>query len=1226
MRRTGIVVLFFLFAVLSSAQSLTSIDGTVADPSKATIPGVTVELENTGNGSKRSATSDAQGRYAIQQLTPGTYNLTASAAGFSKKVISGVVLQVNTPATVNVDLEVGSVSETVAVSGEAEQVNTTDASLGAAIGTVPITQLPFEARNVALLLALQPGVTYFGENNPISGSVNGGKTDQANIILDGVDVNDQNTGRAFQSVLRVTLDSTQEFRTTTQNATADQGRSSGAQVSLVTKSGTNELHGSAYEYHRNTLTSANSFLNNMDGVERTKLIRNVFGVSVGGPIIKNRLFFFGNYEGRRDASEANVVRTVPTASFRAGTVTYLQKGGGIGQATPADLKSVDPLGLGVNPAVLAVLNQYPLPNDSSVGDGFNTAGFRFKAGVPLTWNTYIAKLDYQVDRSGKNTLSLRGNLQNDDYVDSTNLNSLAQFPGQAAASRALDNNKGLAASWISVIHPDLVSTFHYGFTRASGETTGAQTASQVTFRGIDPLTPQTRGLSRTVPLNQFSEDMALTKGAHDIRFGGVARIINNKSVSYQTAFSDSQVTYSYIAGTGRSFLLPDVASSFSSAYRTAATDLLGIVSFEDTTFRFNRDGSALPDGAPVRRNFADKEYELYAMDSWRVRPGLTVTYGLRYSISPPIHEVNGNQVSPTVNLGDWFTYRGDLGGAGLPQSLAGPLSFVLSDSKGGSPLYNMQKKNFAPRFAFAYSPQGDSGWKHKLFGGPGKTSIRAGFGMFYDLFGQSIARSFDSAAPGLTTDIQSGAGVYGTSELPRFTSVNNVPTSFFIPTPPTGGFPYTPPDGGFAIANSIDSGIKQPYTMNLNFTIGRELPKNWFVQGSYVGRLSRRSIANEDLAQTTNLRDPQSGITYYSAVNDLVLKARSNGGNGVNVNTIAPNPFWENQFPGLAGGGLTATQAAYNVFSQYPQDITSGLQVVDQFCDPSCSKHGPYSMFNSQYAALFGFRSVGKGDYHAMQWTAKKQFSEGSLFTFNYTFSKSIDLTSAAENQAAFDNPNLGSSGIILNSYNTALNRAVSDYDIRHQFTSFGVYQIPVGNGRKFLSNSNGVVNAILGGWQLGGIWTQTSGLPRSVNNSGVWPTNWNFSGFAQQVTPLATSSGSTKNATGISGDSGPNIFGDPKIAYSSFDNALAGQIGSRNVVRGDGYFSIDMNLNKRFIMPFNEHHSLQFRWEVFNITNTVRFNVATASLNYNSNGSFGKYIDLLNQPRVMQFGLRYEF
>jgi len=283
-------------------------------------------------------------------------------------------------------------------------------------------------------------------------------------------------------------------------------------------------------------------------------------------------------------------------------------------------------------------------------------------------------------------------------------------------------------------------------------------------------------------------------------------------------------------------------------------------------------------------------------------------------------------------------------------------------------------------------------------------------------------------------------------------------------------------------------------------------------------------------------------------------------------------------------------------------------------------------MFNSQYAALFAFRSVGKGNYHSMQWTAKKQFSDGSLMTFNYTLAKSIDLTSAAENQAAFDNPNLSSTGVILNSYNTALNRAVSDYDVRHQVSAFGVYQIPVGRSKKFLSNANGAVNAILGGWQLGGIWTQTSGLPRSVSNNGVWPTNWNFSGYAQQVTPLATSSGATKNAPGISGNSGPNIFSDPNVAYSSFDNALAGQIGSRNVVRGDGYFSIDMNLNKRFIMPYNEHHTLQFRWEVFNITNTVRFNVTSASLNYNSNGSFGKYIDLLNQPRVMQFGLRYEF
>ena len=240
-----------------------------------------------------------------------------------------------------------------------------------------------------------------GTADRLNGSVNGSKPDQNNITLDGVDVNDQNTRNAFQSVLRVTLDSVREFRTTTQNPTAEQGRGSGAQIALVTKSGTNDLHGSLYEYHRNTLTSANSFFNNRSGVPRQKLIRNTFGTSLGGPIKKNRLFYFLNYEGRRDASDGTATRLAPTASMRAGFVTYLNKSGGVSTTTPAQIKQVDPAGIGVDPAVLAVLSQYPLPNDDTQGDGFNTSGYRFKASQPVRLKTYIAKIDYTLDSSAK---------------------------------------------------------------------------------------------------------------------------------------------------------------------------------------------------------------------------------------------------------------------------------------------------------------------------------------------------------------------------------------------------------------------------------------------------------------------------------------------------------------------------------------------------------------------------------------------------------------------------------------------------------------------------------------------------------------------------------------------------------------------------------------------------------------------------------------------------------
>src|SRR5262249_6510829 len=265
---------------------------------------------------ERTTLTDAQGGYRLLALPPGTYTLVVTAKGFARYQQTNLQLLVNTPSTANVQLKVGETAETVTVSSEAPALNLVDASIGNPFNETQVKQIPLEGRNVPELLSLQAGVAYTGNREDLdkpaykdqdtrNGAVNGARSDQSNITLDGVDVNDQNTGYAFTSVLPVTLDSVQEFRVTTSNYNADQGEGSGAQVSLVTKSGTNNFHGSLYEYHRNTITSANDYfikaaeLRSGEPNVPDKLIRNIFGGSVGGPIQKNRLFFFVNYEGTR---------------------------------------------------------------------------------------------------------------------------------------------------------------------------------------------------------------------------------------------------------------------------------------------------------------------------------------------------------------------------------------------------------------------------------------------------------------------------------------------------------------------------------------------------------------------------------------------------------------------------------------------------------------------------------------------------------------------------------------------------------------------------------------------------------------------------------------------------------------------------------------------------------------------------------------------------------------
>src|SRR5215467_7600787 len=297
-----------------SQTSSTSLQGTVTDPSGAAIAGASVTLVSAESKTERTLTTDAQGEYRFPFLSPGTYTLRVNAKGFSGYEQKGLQLLVSTPATANVQLKIGQSSETVTVTSEAPALNTVDASLGNSFDETQVKQIPLDGRNVPELLSLQAGVAYTGNREDMqlaaykdqdtrNGAVNGARSDQSNISLDGVDVNDQNSGYAFTSVLPTTQDSVQEFRVTTSNYNADQGTGSGAQVALVTKSGSNQLHGSLYEYLRNTVTSANDYFVKQaelsSGQPNTpdKLLLNIFGASVGGPIRKDRLFFFANYEG-----------------------------------------------------------------------------------------------------------------------------------------------------------------------------------------------------------------------------------------------------------------------------------------------------------------------------------------------------------------------------------------------------------------------------------------------------------------------------------------------------------------------------------------------------------------------------------------------------------------------------------------------------------------------------------------------------------------------------------------------------------------------------------------------------------------------------------------------------------------------------------------------------------------------------------------------------------------
>lgn len=1221
-RFLNVLAAILLVSGMVFAQAVTSVSGRVTDPTGASIPGASIELENTGTGLKRTGKSDPAGLYSFLQVVPGDYRLTAKATGFATKVINDVRLLVNNPATVNIGLEVGAISETVAVTAEAVQVNTTDASIGNAIGTRAIAQMPLNARNIVGLLALQPGVVFITDDrddanstNYRNGAVNGGKSDQANVTLDGVDVNDQMDRYAFTSVLRMTPDAVQEFRVTTSNANADQGRSSGAQVALVTKSGTNEAHGSLYEYHRNTVTTANRYFLNSSGIERPKLIRNIFGASAGFAPLKNRLFFFGNYEGRRDARDQEAVRDVPSMDLRRGIVHYPRRDSTIATLQPADIVSRINGAGSINQAALQALQKYPQPNDNTRGDGLNLVGYRFKASTPLRWNTYITRLDYVLDESNNHTLFLRGNLQND------NESGMPQFPGQPPNQVTLRNNKGIAAGLSSVLRPTLVSNFRYGLTRVGAETTGIMNFGDVQFRGLSQIVGRNKALTQIIPVHTIAEDVNWTRGAHNIQFGAVLRFISNRRVNYANAFSTATINASWLVDSGGELNRPftDVSPSSVTLFRYALSHVLGLVTQGNANYNYLVDGTVLKEGDPVRRTFGAKEYEMYVQDTWKLNRALTVTAGLRYSLMPPIYEKSGQQVSPNVRIGEWFDLRGGLAQQGKSQMEAGRISFVPVN-QGGRSLYDYHKKNFAPRFSIAYSPQGDSGLSKFFFGGPGKSSIRAGWGMFYDMFGSGLMRSYDATAFGLSNALTNPSAQLTVATAPRFTAIDRVPQSILLPAPPAK-FPATYPDA-FAITNGLDDTLVPPYSMSLNLTAGREFRGGLYVQASYLGRLSRRSLVRRDAAMPTDLKDPKSGQTYFEAATMLSRMAVAE----VPAANVAKIPFWENMFSKIATSSQTATQVAYSRYAANLWDWTYALYQMDTGAGQGncaarnrCSNLGPYTFFHPQYSYLSVFSSVGGGNYHSAQVTVRKRFSGGDSIDANYTLSKSIDLRSLTETYPT------SSSGVLWNPWQPGLMKGVSDYDTTHILTMNGVYSLPVGRGKRYGGGISRAVDALVGGWQLAGGWRWSSGFPISVFSTGVWPTNWNNHNWALwNGTPVVTRQ--TKNAPAIAGQGGPNMFPDPRVAIKAFGPEYPGGIGTRNPLRGDGVFNIDTSVSKRFQMPYHEKHSLQFRWEVFNLTNTTVFDVDDVSLDVAVPGTFGKYTSTLSGARIMQFGLRYEF
>jgi hypothetical protein len=1291
-----------LFTTLVSAQTGTSsLRGVVSDPKGAVLPGATVTVSDKQNGFTRSTTTDGHGEYQFQQLPPSTYTVAVSGKGFAEVKQEGVQLLVGVPTTLNVGLQVQGQTITVEVTGEATHVNTTDATMGNAFESKQIVELPFEGRNPVEILSLQAGVTY---TNPTSGTAvnnmfdtragatNGGRSDQTNITLDGVDNNDQSSGFAFQGAVRPTLDSIEEFRVTTSNSNADAGRSSGAQVQLVTKGGTNSFHGAAEALNRSNIGEANDWFNEQaqigSGLKNIPpyLRRNTYAASLGGPIKKDRAFFYLGWERLVQHESTQTTRVVPSLNLRNGIVSYLcdvgdpncvvgntgggAAAGGLTVTTAAGqdptqfllatmsaptLALLDPAcsglgtcpqGPGADPSTQVILNSYPTPNtNAAVGaDGFNYQGYTFAGSTPVTLNTYVAKIDYNLTQNGNHRLFVRG-VMNGDTSDTA-----PQFPGMTANIAQTTVAKSLAVGYTAVLSQNLINNFHYGFVRQAIDQTGAGNVSYVILRGLDnPAGQSNDSYDVAVPVHNFIDDLSWTKGTHTFGFGGNLRIIGNIKNSTLTSFSDAVTNASWLNVSGIAnkntdldpgatlfapYNLPFVDSGFNNSYDYPVLALAGIITEVDKRYNFTTTGQTLSDGAPNLRHFLNHEFESYVQDSWRARPNLTITYGLRWTFLQPPYEKNGVQVAPTTSLNRWFKTRAQTQLSG--QAFNQPITFDLSgQANNGDPYWQDDFKNFAPRFAVAYSPGFDSGFLGKLFGGPGKSSIRAGAGMYFDHFGEGIVNTFDQDGSfGLSTLLTNTGGVQTVDGSPRMGPTNSLytlPLSLTTPSP-GASFPTTFPLNNFAVQWGLDDRLRTPYSYGFNFSFERELRHGFTIETAYVGRIGHRLMQQEDLGQPRDIVDPVSHMDYFGATRLLDNAVLS----GASEDSVATIPYWENLFgatsqgyggaAGCTSGASTPPTATQNMFDLmscgFVHNESTFQQIIDgvggSACFPGCITLGGAvqntpQYFASQFASLYAWRSIGNSAYNAGELLLRHTMSHGLQFDLNYTYSHSLDMGSDAERIGDLGGPG----DQIYDAWNPMLQRATSTFDTTQAINSNWVYELPFGRGKAMSLGGGKVANAVLGGWDLSGVLRWTSGFPFSVGNGAAWATNWDLSAFATQIGPTPAT-----GATVVNGQ--PNVFKNPSTAINSFRQDFAGEVGGRNTLRGPGYFDTDLGLHKLF--NITESQTLQFRWETYNAFNNVRFDALTANTGVDQASSFGIFTKTLTIYRRMEFAVRYQF
>jgi hypothetical protein len=1198
MRRLVFLLMAMMASVPLLAQGTTSrLVGTVTDAQGGVLPGANVTLTNGETGVSFSTTTSPSGTYVFEALQVGRYTVTIEIAGFKRFVATGNVVTIGVPTTVNAKLELGGLAQTVEVTGTATAVQLgTSGNIGATVQAREIQDLPIvgtRGRNPLDLLTVLPGVVS-GANTGGGIHVHGARDRSWNYTLDGIDTNESSAGGSNFSPLRTNPDSLTEFRVITGNATAEFGRNSGGQVTMVTRSGTNQLHGNLFYFYRTPALNANEWENNVNGIARSQFVQHIPGLSVGGPIKKNKTFFFANVQVLRAVNTTTFTRTVYTQQARQGIWRYViggrnQPAGVPGAVVDANgnvlpgiatgtynIPGNDPLGLGIDPTVRAALDKMPLPNLFTAGDGLNTAGFIFTTPQYERQLDAVVKIDHVINARNNVYARVAWGHQNT-LCDVVN-GGEPRYPGLPCTVNTYRDPFNAALNWrfnpsSSVINELVVGMNHFTFdfqipTADPGKPT-------FDFTQITVPDEYEFGNKRSINTYQVVENLNWLRGAHSFKLGANVRYTQHKDVRGSVAAVNVSPLVNFSTTTNTvdpaTFRIPaDINTTFDRpALQNGINFLLGRVGSISQGFvaQGNQYG---PGGTLFEFDARYPELDFYLQDTWKPTRNLTLDAGLRWELK--LAPGNPQHLIRRPNQGVF-----------VGQPASSTLRWELGD------LYGDDVDNLGPSVGFAWDPSGS-----------GKTSIRGNYRLAYDRINTFVLSStIYQSIPGITT------GVTDTSFGQAGGRLRNLPT--LAPTARPDDFLQPPP----VSANSltlVDPNFEAPRTHGWILSVQRELARGTIAELTYVGRKADHLFGAYNINQVEYRNNG-----FLEAFN--VVKA---GGQSPLINQLlAPD---SRRIAGETGSDMVrrlfTSQLALNSVAGLAASL--GTRIQSGRTLPELAGLGPFFFFPYPQF-LGGLRVIDSGDwsrYDGLELKLERSFRNGLGYLLGYTLAWSKDtrsfdpaftVVSTGNAQSAGDTP--------FDIYNRGLNYAYSDYDRRHTVQAFFVGELPFGSGKRWGGHATGFLDGLIGGWQLSGLFLRSSGRPFTV-----------YSGsntFTNVVQTPASCSGCGGDEGEIHDENGIVWYFSPE-ERARFSTPAAGDLGDigRNGFRGPAGFRVDLGLQKRFRV--RRGHQLQIRADATNLTNSPTFGFPTATV---TSATFGRVRDnVISSARRIQLGVKYTF